>query len=49
MSDVAVLGIKVDSSQVASGTTALDKFAAAAKPAAAGADPDVISAPESTQ
>lgn len=35
--DIATLGIKVDSSQTVSATTALDKFAAAAKPAAAGA------------
>lgn len=34
MSDVATLGIKIDATQVAAGTTALDKFAAAAKPAA---------------
>lgn len=34
MSDIATLGIKVDASQVTAGTTALDKFAASAKPAA---------------
>lgn len=37
MNDVAVLGIKVDSRETVAATTALDKFAAAAKPAAAGA------------
>lgn len=31
MSDIASLGLRIDSSQVASGTTALDKFSAAAK------------------
>jgi hypothetical protein len=37
MADIATLGIKIDSSQTVAATTALDKFAAAAKPAAANA------------
>lgn len=37
MTDIATLGIKVDSSQATQAATALDKFAAAAKPAAAAA------------
>ena len=37
MADLAVLGIKIDASQTVAATTALDKFTAAAKPAAAGA------------
>lgn len=37
MPDIASLGVKIDSSQTVAATTALDKFAAAAKPAAEGA------------
>lgn len=37
MVDIATLGLKIDSSQTVAATTALDKFAAAAKPAATNA------------
>lgn len=37
MNNIASLGLRIDSSQTVAATTALDKFAAAAKPAAAGA------------
>lgn len=51
MSDIASLGLRIDSSQVTAGTTALDKFAAAAKPAtqaATGLEKAAASASKST-
>lgn len=51
MSDIASLGLRIDSSQTVAATTALDKFAAAAKPAAnaaAGLEKAAASASKST-
>lgn len=51
MSDIASLGLRIDSSQTVAATTALDKFAAAAKPAtqaATGLEKAAASASKST-
>jgi len=51
VSDIASLGLRIDSSQTVAATTALDKFAAAAKPAAnaaAGLEKAAASASKST-